>query len=653
MTSPTYLSTTKPNASSPPNSSGIDSQKCTVHSQESLKWFCTQCNVFVCGDCIVETHNGHKIQRLKDLEIGWKKYDLSGTSPSPSLPPPSPPIVNKSESLQVPIVNKPESLQIVPVSITPKTIVRPDTYYKYFASQTPTFDTVSKIYASEKHGAAPMPANSSFSTQYISGAQFHTINPHVIKMTTEDFIDEVNRESSINKFISNNLNNDIAYSSFEYTHLGHLMDQWNQLNVQNDIFLVSKQNDHLISQSPTPPLSTINNNNNTESVIVTTTTTTPAPPPKPTKYEFMVNDTVVSKSMNYLRQACELVVNDLSVGNESTEKYIKENTIRYIYCLCGMENTQHLSLVEVYDIQQNRWGLAEGSRMKRACSSSSVVSILDYVYIFGGNDSLSTYERMDLYSGKWDCLDNIQTTGGSSMAAVWDEGRYIYLVGGIQNNNTLGRVDRFDIMTGRCSNLGQLKRPRYYCFACYLDGIIYVIGGTHKEPEKAYTMVNDIEAFSISDGSSKQIYQFNNSSSRVEGFCFDKREYIYFLTSTEFCRFSVFTRKAESLAEVPVRDGKFGLSLVFGFVNNFPKIYLIGGKHPTNFIYDINSNSWDATFPSKSKYTYFHGAVGVGEIIPKASDTYQMQLQQQKAQQNIQPAPVLQKRGAVTPTPKK
>eukprot|EP01133_Synstelium_polycarpum_P017463 gene17463-20837_t len=218
------------------------------------------------------------------------------------------------------------------------------------------------------------------------------------------------------------------------------------------------------------------------------------------RFDFKYNNALMQKVLNDLKETYELVINDLTDDRGFVKKYQEECSISYIFSMCGMENTIHLSHVEQYDISGQRWGSSEPAKMKRACSSASV------------------------------------------------------------------------------------------------EGL------------NPYQLVNNIEAFNTKDSSSTILFTFGGNE-RVEGCCFDKREYIYFITNSIFCRFSVLTKTIHKLANCPLKEGKFGLSLVFGFNEGF-KVFVIGGKDNSQYYYNIDLGSWHE-MPKKTKQTYFHGAVGV------------------------------------------
>ncbi|EFA77845.1 hypothetical protein PPL_09343 [Heterostelium album PN500] len=354
-------------------------------------------------------------------------------------------------------------------------------------------------------------------------------------------------------------------------------------------------------------------------------------------YDFTVNKAKVSRSISEIKDGYNLVKLTPSMTETTTattnpdgtpatgegpqketaitslggymKKYKEDCAIFYIYVLCGMEATQHLSTVEVCDLKNDRWGIVEPTRMKRACSSASVACTNEHIFIFGGNDTLNTFERFNINTRKWDCLDSIPTKGGSSLACCYDNGRYIYLVGGIQNNITMDRIDKFDILTGKCIQVGHLKKARYYTYCCFHEDIIYTVGGTHKEASAPYTLVNSIESYNTKDSTSNILLNFGGNE-RVEACTFDKREFIYFITCNVFCKFSIFTNTIEKLANPPLQEGKFGLAMVFGYFDNDFRIFLLGGKEENQYTYSITKQTWSA-FKRKGKYTYFHGAVAV------------------------------------------
>eukprot|EP01133_Synstelium_polycarpum_P017456 gene17456-20829_t len=171
---------------------------------------------------------------------------------------------------------------------------------------------------------------------------------------------------------------------------------------------------------------------------------------------------------------------------------------------------------------------------------------------------------------------------------------YIFSLCGMEGTQHLNRVDQYEIASERWGSSEPAKMKR----AC----------SSASEGLNPFQLVNNIEAFNTKDSTSKIIFTFGGNE-RVEGCCFDKREYIYFITNSIFCRFSVLTKSIHKLAKCPLKEGKFGLSLVFGFNEGF-KVFVIGGKDNFQYYYNIDLGSWHE-LPKKTKQTYFHGAIGV------------------------------------------
>ncbi|XP_066270578.1 tripartite motif-containing protein 2-like [Branchiostoma lanceolatum] len=42
-------------------------EKCAVHAEEKKRWFCENCKHPICDECIVESHNGHRVTKFKEL----------------------------------------------------------------------------------------------------------------------------------------------------------------------------------------------------------------------------------------------------------------------------------------------------------------------------------------------------------------------------------------------------------------------------------------------------------------------------------------------------------------------------------------------------------------------------------------------------------
>eukprot|EP01133_Synstelium_polycarpum_P017455 gene17455-20828_t len=177
---------------------------------------------------------------------------------------------------------------------------------------------------------------------------------------------------------------------------------------------------------------------------------------------------------------------------------------------------------------------------------------------------------------------------------------YIFSMCGMENNIHLNYMEQYDIACERWESSSCPAKEERACSSAYVEGL------------NPFQLVNNIEAFNTKDSTSKILFTFGGNE-RVEGCCFDKREYIYFITNSIFCRFSVLTKSNHKLANCPLKEGKFGLSLVFGFNEGF-KVFVIGGKDNFQYYYNIDLGSWHE-MPKKTKQTYFHGAVGVRTVV--------------------------------------
>jgi N-acetylneuraminic acid mutarotase len=93
----------------------------------------------------------------------------------------------------------------------------------------------------------------------------------------------------------------------------------------------------------------------------------------------------------------------------------------------------------------------------------------------------ATWSRSN--GGAWVRRDPIP--GGFAHGAVASDGRHAWLVGGAASEGITATVRRLDLTTGRVTALAELPEPRVYAGAAWLEGAVWVVGGTSRDGDYA------------------------------------------------------------------------------------------------------------------------------------------------------------------------
>jgi influenza virus NS1A-binding protein len=106
--------------------------------------------------------------------------------------------------------------------------------------------------------------------------------------------------------------------------------------------------------------------------------------------------------------------------------------------------------------------MSEGKRALNA------VALPDGIYVLGGyngREYLNTMERYEIFSGKWSEVRPMNTSRGTFSAIVSQNCNYIYAIGGF-NAQPLDHVERYDSMLNTWEYLAPMKQRRFMHAAC-------------------------------------------------------------------------------------------------------------------------------------------------------------------------------------------
>ncbi|EGC30313.1 hypothetical protein DICPUDRAFT_90119 [Dictyostelium purpureum] len=294
---------------------------------------------------------------------------------------------------------------------------------------------------------------------------------------------------------------------------------------------------------------------------------------------------------NFEDIVCNYNLNIIRKSNLNT-KFL----VRFIYAIGG----QSKQSVECYSIQQKKWSYASPMNYHRN-RISAVFDGKQYIYVFGGEcpgGFEKSVERYCIFENKW-TMGKDMPRERSRHATVFDGERYIYIVGGKDQTWFSNQLDRFDIITQEYVHLKKMKIPRSDLSAIYDSrGYIFAIGGFNGKA------LDVIEQYDIKNDRWIKLGKMRKQRDGP-GAVFDGNNYIYVMggsfggrkISNNLERMNIDTWEWESLADmkkpIDVRN-----SAIYDGSGN---IYVIGGYFSEVLsetqCYSIDKNEWNYLEP--------------------------------------------------------
>ncbi|EFA82103.1 hypothetical protein PPL_05008 [Heterostelium album PN500] len=215
-----------------------------------------------------------------------------------------------------------------------------------------------------------------------------------------------------------------------------------------------------------------------------------------------------------------------------------------------------------------------------SCTYSSIVSIGEYIYIFGGSTNENKWIKISMKSKSAEHIDDIEgIKGDSDISACYDGQDHIYLVNGW---NTKNRIDRFNIKTMKFESYHQL--PVGYdrqVSSMIFKGSLYSISW-NKNKMFQFDLINR----TITD---HQIDILPFSA------CHDNNGN-FFMLGTRFIKYNVETKQTINLNAVPLTNAQFPFVKYHRESPTSSYIYSFGIDNDDNFKYSIESNQCEPFF---------------------------------------------------------
>ncbi|EFA82030.1 hypothetical protein PPL_04935 [Heterostelium album PN500] len=214
---------------------------------------------------------------------------------------------------------------------------------------------------------------------------------------------------------------------------------------------------------------------------------------------------------------------------------------------------------------------------------SSIVSIGEYIYIFGGYTNENKWIKISMKSKSIEHIGDIEGIKGDTFVSVCYDGQnHIYLVNGYNIKN---RIDRFNIKTMKFESYHQL--PVGY-------------------DRQVSSMIFKGSLYSISFNRNK-IFQIDLTNRTITDHqidiipwsaCHDNNGNFFLLDTRNkrFIKYNVETKQTINLNAIPLTNLQFSYMTYHRESPTSSYIYSFGYSNDFNFKYSIESNQWEPFF---------------------------------------------------------
>ncbi|KAF2071758.1 hypothetical protein CYY_006924 [Polysphondylium violaceum] len=151
--------------------------------------------------------------------------------------------------------------------------------------------------------------------------------------------------------------------------------------------------------------------------------------------------------------------------------------------------------IDIFDPSQNRWRNSTASMINKTSEFSCVFDNVNFIYRFGGKESLNEIHKYSLDKDSWQKLDITIPTPRYAHYALYDGLKNIYLIGGKSADGLNSKVlERYDIISKSWSDLKPMNHARSNFHAFYHPNkkCIYVVDGYVSKERKS-----TVEMYSI------------------------------------------------------------------------------------------------------------------------------------------------------------
>ncbi|EFA83582.1 hypothetical protein PPL_02648 [Heterostelium album PN500] len=246
---------------------------------------------------------------------------------------------------------------------------------------------------------------------------------------------------------------------------------------------------------------------------------------------------------------------------------------------------------------------------------NSVVSVGEFIYVFGGNDSERTCHRLSVKTRELITEEMTGIKGGTYISVCYDGEDHIYLVCGFENDKHIDRVDRYNIRTNKFETHGEIPLFSYLLVSFVYNGKLYSIQQYSRE-----LVIYDIATKKSETHSSTHLFSHSMSA------CTDGNGNVYIHSSEkQFIRFNVTTKQSVTLKSTDIESHGATLSMLYHHNNNNKNncntdnnnnndyIYLMGGVIFKNHRYSLKYDNWETFYNEDNR---IRGGYGSALLYP-------------------------------------
>ncbi|EFA80217.1 hypothetical protein PPL_07041 [Heterostelium album PN500] len=256
----------------------------------------------------------------------------------------------------------------------------------------------------------------------------------------------------------------------------------------------------------------------------------------------------------------------------------------------------------VFDPSCTAWSKLESDTVERKVTLNSVVSVGEYVYIFGGKDGdrSPVYSRYSLNANKWTSTEITRVKGQSLLFSVCSDGNNsIYLVGcSLDSFDSPSFVYRFDIHSTKFTKLADIKRTAHASMTFFHKNHIYIFNGLNQQKS---IMTYDVQQ---ATGETKLFIPDVGFGSPTVSCCYDELDHVYILERNyKFYRVSLSTKETTELKSLAFKVNRQVSMMIIDSI-----LYLIGGNMSGNYKYGLESNEWELLNDDDKVDRFWYGA---------------------------------------------
>ncbi|EFA82020.1 hypothetical protein PPL_04925 [Heterostelium album PN500] len=543
--------------------------KCLNH-QRSHEFICYQCNCLMCSKCIINHHKDHPDHSDKIEDIDDIKHSLSTLKLDDIIDTTTTNNNSNSNNFISQINNKLKSLweslrsstsRYQRLSITENDIKQHfEQLHQYLIIEE---HKLQRDIINDKHTITNQINNNVNHLKYllniimlINKFSSSDNNNTTTLYSTTTIMESITTSSSLQSFINHNnqtLFNEHNYKNNNYFNIDELLKQHSSDSSSLLLDIIHKYNNQF-NESTT---NTDNNNLRLSSYKLSIK-----------QPDFNQLNSIIKQSIKFDNIESSESINTTTTNNDNKQSYIFTTHKSKGATLINTSNNNSIEELKFNYQFYNTF--------------NSIVSIGEYIYIFGGHTNKNKWIKISMKSKSIEHIGDIEGIKGDLDISVCYDGQdHIYLVNGYHIKN---RIDRFNIKTMKFESYHQL--PDGYgiqASSMIFKGSLYSVSYYHN---KLFQF--DLTNRTITD---HQINFFPLSG------CHDNNGNFFIIGSNKrFIKYNVETKQTMDPNALLPTNGHFSIVMYHRESPTSSYIYSFGSSNDSNFKYSIESNQCEPFF---------------------------------------------------------